>query len=327
MSEAASTHMEQLLARAEERIAALESRLAKLDSQSVSATSSMDEVSSRRGLFKLAGAVATGAIAQTVVSASPAAASTTGPYVGLGVAETGTTSTPTSFVASGPTIAFQVTNNTAGIVAGAGISGESANGFGVYGSSVSGYGIYAGGAGRIGMSAHVTEGPPTTGTYALGDIVKSADGSLWTCSAAGNPGQWFRLSVPSTAATTPTGITILLNSPSRDYVSVGTATNPILPSTPRTVTLGSLPVGAKGALISVTVVSPSAWVQVFPASGYLSVVAGGGNPGFPSVGFTFGTLQNTGLVVTAVNAQRQVTLGTLGQGGCHALLDVLGYYL
>ena len=101
--------MVELLDRAERRIASLEARLAKIEDDgatssgavadrlalpaTVSPAVTMREVSSRRGLFKVAGAVASAAVAHNLLSASPAAASTTGPYVGLNVVATTTTKT------------------------------------------------------------------------------------------------------------------------------------------------------------------------------------------------------------------------------------------
>jgi hypothetical protein len=324
--------LESVLAQAERRIAALEAKLAKMESSAV-ASPVLDEVSSRRGLFKLAGAVATGAVATTLASASPAAASTTGPYVGLGQAEN--TSADTSITRSGAGgAAFIGTSTASGVTDGlkgvansptaAGVEGESSTGFGVYGTSSTGYSLFAGGSGRIGMAAHLTsEGPPTTGSYAVGDIISASNGALWACTTSGTPGQWVRMSERATSNTLPTGITTLFKQVPRDYLSL--SAGPIVPGAPRTVKLTSLPSGAKGAIISVTIVSPTAWAAAFPTTGYISIIAGGGTFFVPSVGFIPGTLQNTGLVVTAVDSQQQVTMATFGAGGCHVILDILGY--
>jgi hypothetical protein len=340
MSEAASTHMEQLLARAEERIAALESRLAKLDSQSVSATSSMDEVSSRRGLFKLAGAVATGAIAQTVVSASPAAASTTGPYVGLGVAETSTATT--SITASGPAVAFQATNNSAGTVdgvkgvsngaAGAGVSGDSANGFGVFGTTSTGYAVYSNG--RLGVGQFVIDGAPKTGIYALGDIVRDAVGNMFVCVLAGtdSAASWRKIAGPSTA-----GQLHLLPSPLRAYDSrpgysaaVG-GDGIISAANERVVTLSSgynssaganqaaVPAGALAAYVSLSVTSTQGTI------GWLGLFANGQTyPGTANLTW-FGPGQTLSVTtLTSVDPLGKMKV-YCGLNSTHFIVDVIGY--
>ena len=46
-----------------------------------------------------------------------------------------------------------------------------------------------------------SSGPPTSGTFAIGDVVESrTDGAVWTCITAGSPGTWKKLDVnPMTA--------------------------------------------------------------------------------------------------------------------------------
>jgi hypothetical protein len=331
--------LDQVLGLAEQRIAALEARLARMERASAPEASPMEEVSSRRGLFKLAGAVATGTIASTFLSASPAAAAENSTLL-LGTNNvpnnTATTETTLTRNATVDGAALSVIHNSSsaalgdaivgeskGTAKGAGVVGKSDTGFGVYGTSASGYALFAGGSGRIGISPHITEGPPTSGSYATGDIVSGADGSLWTCTTAGTPGQWLRISERASTNTLPSGVTTLFKQAARDYVSL--SAGPIVPGAPRTVRLSSLPRSAKGAIISATIVSPTAWVAAFPATGYVSIIAGGSTFFVPSVNFIPGTLQNTSLVVTAVDSQQQVIMATVGAGGCHIILDVLGY--
>jgi hypothetical protein len=325
------TALDEVLTRAEERIAALEDRLARVEGTSHTAPV-MEGLSSRRGLFKLAGAVATGAVASTLVSASPAAAAN-GDALTAGNSFTSTADTTVTRSGTGGAALVGINNGTGATdgvkgvsngVTGAGISGESTSGFGVYGSSTSGYALYAGGSGRLGMATHVTSGPPISGSYAPGDIIADSEGSLWTCATGGTPGQWVRISERATPNALPSGVTTLFRQAARDYVSL--STGPIVPGSPRIVKLPSLPRAAKGAIISATIVSPTAWASAFPASGYISIVAGGGTYFIPSVNFIPGTLQNTSLAVSPVDAQQQVTMATVGAGGCHVILDVVGYF-
>lgn len=43
-------------------------------------------------------------------------------------------------------------------------------------------------------------GSPATGTFAVGDVVFSQNGAIWTCTAAGSPGSWNKISIQNFSA-------------------------------------------------------------------------------------------------------------------------------
>ena len=90
-----------------------------------------------------------------------------------------------------------------------GVAGFTDRGAGVYGvstqvgSGVLGVGKYYGGGFKgdlapLWLVPSATDGPPTTGSHNLGELVVSADGHLWFCRADGTPGTWVRLDLAST---------------------------------------------------------------------------------------------------------------------------------
>jgi hypothetical protein len=317
--------LDHVLSQAELRIAALEARLARMERTATSETSAMEEVSSRRGLFKLAGAVATGAIASTMVSATPAAASVAAPFVGLGQSDN-STSSETSVTKIGTAgAALLGTNNSTGAAdgvkgvsngsLGAGINGESTAGFGVYGSSTSGYALFAGGNGRLGIASHVTNGPPTMGTYALGDIIRDSFGNMFACVVGGldTAAVWRKIAGPTAA-----GQFHLFSSPLRTYDSRSEAV--LAGGAERVVSLaGALPAGANGAMMTLTVTSTT-------STGYLSLFATGTPTPTTSNINWFGAGQSlASLTVSAVDSLRRVTV-RCGTGSTHFIVDVIGYY-
>ncbi len=96
----------------------------------------------------------------------------------------------------------------------AGVLGKTTTGYGVYGESDVGHSLYAGGNGRIGMHVHpalsATAGPPTSGGYLTGDLVRDHLGSLWLCVSGGSPGTWRKVAGQDTA-----GQIHLLSAPTR----------------------------------------------------------------------------------------------------------------
>lgn len=361
----------QMLDRAERRIAALELRLAQVETSTCEAAGvaaevstnrlasapvvMMDEVSSRRGLFKVAGAVASAAVAHNLLSASPAAASTTGPYVGLNVVETtsnttGVTVTP----GAGNSVALQGTNlATAGqadgvkgvsdSVSGAGLAGSSSNGYGVFGATTSGYAVYSNG--RLGLGQHLSSpGAPVTGNYDLGDIVRDNVGNIYACvtagSAATGAAQFRKVTGPAT-----TGQLHLLDPVRRAYDSrasqVGLTTGaaqggqgPFVANTVRTVDLSVafpgtgqpiVPSGATGAMIGIAVleISGGGYATVYPTGATSNDVVHAYWGDVPN-------LQTIGSTVVKLNASRQFNVRTRMAGiGAQATVtvDVVGYYL
>ncbi len=361
-----SNPMADLLDRAERRMVALEARLARLevaDSGSAGGERTpvvaMEEVSSRRGLFKVVGAVASGAVAHTLLSASPAAASTAGPYVGLNVNEnttglTGVRMTP----GAGDSIAFQGTNlATAGTadgikgvsdsVLGAGVAGSSNNGYGVFGSTASGYAVYSNG--RLGLGEHLASpGAPVSGEYKIGDIVRDSVGNIYACVVTGSalpnalvPAAFRKIAGPATA-----GQLHLLPVPLRAYDSRPAAVQwaasggdgPLAGSpsggSERTVTLANgrsgtnpiapaIPAGAVGVLMTLTLAETV-------NGGYVSIFSNAiAWPGTSTMNFSGSGQVIATTTVSAVDSLRQIRVRVGGPSttATSFLIDLIGYYM
>ncbi len=319
----------------------------------------MEEVSSRRGLFKLAGAVATGAIASTMASASPAAAADGSAFVLNGTNTTTaavTTLTRTSSTdeaalsvihnSSGTALGDAIVGESKGTPKGAGVIGKSDTGFGIYGASLSGYSVYAGGNGRLGMSAGLSAvGPPSTGTYDAGDIIRdliknSSDvvigSNVWICvkSGVGPAAVWRKLGGLESA-----GQLHLLPSPLRAYDSrpgSSAATGgegSLLINTERIISLAqgknnqtsvvsvAVPAGASGAMLSMTL------AETQGPGGFLGVFQAGTSwPGTSNLNW-FGPGQIlAATVVSAVDSSRRITVRS-GGVGTQLIIDVVGYFL
>jgi hypothetical protein len=337
----------------DERIAALEARLARLESLGAAPKSLIqpgEETTSRRGLFKVAGVVATGALAHSVFSATPAAAAD-GSNLVLGQTNDSTSLTSLARTNSGNGSALKVSYvTTAGVVAegllgevvgsdkGAGVLGRSISGFGVYGESSTGYSVYAGGAGRIGVAKHIAVGPPSSGTYDLGDIVRDETGNMFVCVVGGSGplSTWRKIAGPKSA-----GQLHLLSVPLRAYDSrpgepaatggdgkIVTNGNAVAPTT-RVVSLrkglsggalvDAVPAGASAALFNLTTVDTT-------VVGYLSVVSSG-QPWSKTSASNWGATGQSvaGYVTSAVNANAQIDV-ICPLNSTHFLIDVVGYY-
>ena len=122
-------------------------------------------------------------------------------------------------------------------------------------------------------SAEGVAAPLRLTTHVLGEIINDAEGNMWVNVAAGTPGSWLRLAVPTTS-----GSLNLLASPKRVYDSRVGALPAIDPKTPltnltsRTIdckgNASGVPAGARGVLLNVTVVT-------LTANGFLAVTPGG----------------------------------------------------
>ena len=99
-----------------------------------------------------------------------------------------------------------------------------------------------------------TSGPPTSGTFAKGDVEVDQTGTMWVCITAGSPGTWVQVGLPTTL----------------DGVCIGSAPSA---STPLHVMEGSFVVTTNGA---------AGWTRTFPtafATGYSVVCSPGDNAG------------------------------------------------
>jgi hypothetical protein len=332
-----SSSLERMLFAAEQRIAALESRLAKIEHGSNPCKASLDEVSSRRGLFKLAGAAATGAIVHTVINASPAAAADNSTFL-LGSANNGNNSTSTTttltrsasidgaalavvYSTTAGVLADAIAGETTGSSKGAGVAGRSNSGFGVIGESSSGYAVYAGQGGRVGLASHITIGPPkvpltgTIPTYDRGDVVRDASGNMYVCVVNGSPGSWRKIAGPASS-----GQFHFLSTPTRAYDSRASAEGPLTAGAERIVSLSAgVPVDSTGALLTLTITGTT-------GAGYLTLYATGSPiPSTSNVNW-FGAAQSlASLTASAIDSSQRVTV-RCGTGTTQFIVDIVGYY-
>lgn len=285
----------------------------------------------RRALAAAAGATVIGALgSETPLSAA------NGDALLVGSARTGTLPTElenTDPGSSSSVSAFKITgpSGRAGVwgiangAAGAGILGESNQGYGLFGSSTSGYGVFAGGNGRIGTSAHlVGPGHPTTGSYALGDIVRNSVGTLYCCVEAGTPGLWREVagkdSVGSLHFISPERVA---NTFDGTGMSIGTV--PL--NGQKTVTIASVVIESTALAVigNVTAYSPSAFSSGYVSSGYLSVNAfGAGTAGVANT-FQANTMFNGSLFVSKLTSGNLLQVNSFGTAS-HVTIDILGYW-
>jgi hypothetical protein len=333
---------------AERRIALLEARLASLEAAPASQAESestgteqapLQTLSSRRGLFKLAGAVATGAVAQTLLSAQPAAAADGANLIigNAGNAATLTTTLTKTNAAGGAGLRVVSVNSISGAdqpiadgiqgvsgssSAACGVNGYSASGYGVVGFSSTGYSVFADGNGRIGMVRHTVSGVPTSGTYDEGDIIRDDSGNMFVCVTGGPPAGltsprpvWRKIAGPGTA-----GQLHFLATPTRAYDSRSFGV--VAANTDRVISVAAqTPAGTVGVSLSVTITGTGG------SGGYLAVFPGGQAwPGNSNLNW-FGANQNVATsVTTAVDASRNINVRA-GDNSTHVIIDVIGYYL
>jgi len=224
--------------------------------------------------------------------------------------------------------AFGVWGDSAG---GSGVYGSSASGTALYGRSNTGYSVYVGGAGRLGFASFLPVGPPTTGTFALRDIVGDDQGDIWVCVAAGSPGSWRRITAPE-----PSGGGFHPLPPTRVYDSRAEngGAGPLVAPVSRNVSVadgrdlktgavtvpGLVPAGAVAVTCNVTVVNTQ------PPGGFLTLNPGGLTSASAATINWFGAAQilNNGVTV-AVDGNRLLTV-VAGGSGTDFVIDVTGYF-
>lgn len=212
----------------------------------------------------------------------------------------------------------EVANNPIGLVGrGDNLSPDNPQGIGVEGSGVTGvhgvgtqYGIHAeGGQAPLLLEPGPAAGPPMTGVSATGALYIDADGGLYVCKAAGNPGLWVRV-----------GFTGLV--PTRVYDSRLTG-GPIQGNAPRRIPIAGLagvpPIpGAGSVAIAITVISPT-------ANGYLTVYPSGTNK--PLVSNYNYTVNQVGNAFTLVKLGADgAILAAVLSGAVQLAVDVMGYF-
>lgn len=228
-----------------------------------------------------------------------------------------------------------------------GVDGYSESGTGVRGHSKTVAGVDAHselyidlrciGTGRMWLSSHTAGGPPTSGAYFAGEMIRDDDGAFYVC-VTGNGsgvGTWRKIGGQNTAGT------LHPIPPTRVYDSRRTMTpmaNGILATgSSRTITVKDRRNVSTGAVETTDVIPAGATAVEFNltiantvgTNGYLAI-----NPGTDTVVHAshinwFGAAQinaNTGTI--PVNSSRQVTVIAGGTStSCHFIVDITGYYL
>ena len=224
-------------------------------------------------------------------------------------------------------------NGVLGIATGAGGSygvwGISETGNGVVGRSTFGYDFFGEGAGRIGLSAHLFVGPPASGTYAVADIIRDTQGSLWACVVAGAPGVWREVAGPTSAgsfhAVTPTRV--------YDSRSPEPLIGPIQTGAPRTISVAHgrdpltgevvandlVPVGATAISCNVTVTDTVGPGFAVVNPGVIDTI------GASTINWQPGQVLANSIIV-GIDDARQVTLVAGGGGSTNIVIDVAGYF-
>jgi len=184
----------------------------------------------------------------------------------------------------------------------------------VTGNAVAATGLTGATTNTVRLVGATSAGAPTSGTFAVGDLVIDDTGTLWICTTAGTPGTWVpeisaSLTVRSATATAGTGEFTI-------YGTSGTASQTI--TLPATALNGSIyqiknispyPVNIKGGTNSVsisgTVYSASTSYTV-PVNTYYSFVYSG------SIWYCFGTtdLAQMGGSLTAPTLNNSTLTGT-----------------
>ena len=190
------------------------------------AVPSTDARISRRGALALGAAAVAGlgAVADSVLSPTPAWATTGNMQYGAG---NNAGAAETSLTASAPSATLSVTNTSTGnglFVSSAQTSetfaafntgpGIAINGYisdagstvpsvlgqslgsgpGISGESTSGYGLAAqGGLAPLLLTPSTAAGPPTAGAHAVGELYVDSAGLLYSCQDAGTPGSWYQV--------------------------------------------------------------------------------------------------------------------------------------
>ena len=336
----------------------------------VAGTPSEPPTTSRRRLLALAGSAAGAAVAATAVAgARPVAANNGDPVLlannvvasGTPVVSTFLNYTiPTTnvasrnlFVVGDSATAFSPAADKTAAVSGyssktvnVGVSGYSTvpGGKGVYGSSVSGVGVHAessqtwslqvGGTGRVYLAAAAAAGPPTTGSFSTGELVRDGNADFWVCTVGGVSPQWRKLAFESAA--TPAGPQLHIIEPTRVYDSrfplpgvkiadgqsrVISVANGVDLSTGIASIPDVVPAGAVAVQFTLTVDSAT-------GGGFLAVTPG------DSTTYKASTINWTPTTTTIaagglckLDGARQLTVYAGGVGSTHFLIDITGYYV
>jgi hypothetical protein len=211
-----------------------------------------------------------------------------------------------------------------------GVWGISESGNGVVGRSFAGYDFFGEGAGRIGLSAHVFVGPPLTGTYTAGDILRDSQGALWTCVVTGAPGLFRKLAGPTTAGAlhtvTPTrAYDSRWQRPNSGLLATGQARTISVADGRRTsngdvVTADLVPEGATAIACNITITDTfgSGYAVVNPGQDF--------SVGASTINWSHSDQTLANGIIVGIDDERRVTLVVGGGGVTNIVVDITGYF-
>ena len=327
------------------RIAQLEAQLEALKAEV--AAERQDEVTTRRSMFKKLALGAAGVAAVGLGSSEPAAALSASILLGTEGAPNVQTS-PMRADHTGPStngMGFLFQDGTSyttddsgypaalgGWASGTGTAARN----GIYGftawddrAGLVGWGggegavggRFAGGRADLALESNGTAAAVALAAHKVGDVVRTDDGDLWYVASGGTPGTLRKLAGVGTA-----GQLHLLTTPQRVYdgrgaakLAAGSTTVVLLTKALDTVT-NALPVGANGALLTITAVGPTSGGFLTAYNNSLAAA-----PETSSLNFTASQDIATTTVVS-VDSAGKIKI-TVGPGtSLFVLVDVVGYY-
>ena len=188
------------------------------------------------------------------------------------------------------------------------------NGFiGVMGSGDVG-GFFSGNLAAISLQPQADPGPPASGDFSIGDMLVDANGALYLCTVAGNPGTWSKLGSGG-------GGVQLLPSPQRAYDSRNdTARGKLSAGTgsPRTIGISAavpaVPASASAIVGNLAITQPS-------SSGFATVWPSGAWPGTANINFSAGMDISNSITVGLSGGTILIASST----STHVIIDVAGY--
>ena len=211
----------------------------------------------------------------------------------------------------------------------AGVTGAAVDGYGVIAASANNIDLWARGTGRFLMDAFVPVGPPTTGTFVTGELIRDDNSDFWVCTTGGAASQWRKLVPalpPQLHVIEPTrvydsrlpGFSGRINDAEVRQLSVA---NGIDINTGVVSVADVVPAGATAIQFTFT-------IDAAANNGFLAVTPG------DAVTFKASTINwspttpniATGSLVK-LDGARNVRVFAGGGGSTHFLIDITGYYL
>jgi hypothetical protein len=221
-----------------------------------------------------------------------------------------------------------------------GVRGDAdSDGAGVIGVSPGGAGLRAAnvGGGRLLLDPRSTDGPPSSGAFVRGEMMRDFSGALWLCTVAGSPGTWVRaatvkegfnggsvnlLSTPIRLLDTRFGIGV----PGGTAAKLAKGASVSFLVAGRTVGAVTIPTGIKAVIGNLAVTN----TETTGTGGYLAMYPEGAPvPGTASINW-FGANQNLNNGITAAvnlsNGQATITNGGVGGSApTDVVFDAVGF--